>query len=62
MFKIGDKVIYAEVTGTITGLHEHFKGNKWEVTFDNPQKDKLYFHLNGKFHNFENEPVLKLKE
>lgn len=59
MFKINDKVIYAGVTGTITGLHKHFKGDKWEVTFDNLNKDKLYFHLDGKFHLLENKPVLR---
>lgn len=61
-FKIGDVVVYAGVQGTITGLHEHYKGNKWEVTFDNEKKNKLYFHLDGKFHEFEKKPVLKKKK
>lgn len=59
-FKIGDTVIYAGVQGVITNLHEHFKGNKWEVTFSS--KEKLYFHLDGKFHKFEIKPVLRLKK
>lgn len=60
MFKLGSKVIYGGVTGTVTGKHIHFKGDKWEVTFNNENKDQLYFHLDGRFHKFEVKPTLKL--
>lgn len=59
MFKLNDKVIYAGTKGTITGIHKHFKGDKLEVTFDTPNKDQLYFHLDGRFHKFEVKPVLR---